>query len=275
MLIDYLNILAVVVIVFNLAFLLSIPLRDNSVVDPFWGISFIVATLYGYFAFGESNIYQVIVTGLILLWGVRLSIRLLVRNWGKGEDFRYAKWRDEWSKQWFYLRSWSQVFMLQAILCFLILLPAAFIYINQPQFSQVSLANLNGWLLLFGLMIWLKGFFFEVVGDYQLDRFMKRSDREDGEVLSSGLWSYTRHPNYFGEATMWWGIWLIAVSVDLSAWWSIISPIGITYLLLKVSGVPMLEEKMGKNPEYREYMKETNKFIPSPPKKLLKNSNRE
>ncbi|MEX0668125.1 MAG: DUF1295 domain-containing protein [Candidatus Saccharimonadales bacterium] len=266
MLIDYLSVLAVIVLAFNLVFLLSIPLRDNSIVDPFWGAAFIIGVVFGYFFLGNGNIYETLVTSLILIWGLRLSIRLLIRNRGKGEDWRYAKWRQEWSKQWFYLRSWSQVFMLQAIFCFLILLPAISIYINQPEFHQVSLANFNTWLLIFGVLTWLKGFFFEVVGDYQLDRFIKSSDKQYGDVLKTGLWRYTRHPNYFGEATMWWGIWLIAVGVNMAAWWSIISPILITYLLLKVSGIPMLEKKMSKNPKYQEYMDETNKFIPSPSK---------
>lgn len=253
---EYISTFAAVLLAFNVVFIFALIMKNNSIVDPFWGIGFIVAALYSFSMYGGGLAYQVLVTGLVLVWGVRLSARLIKRNWRKPEDWRYAKWRNEWDPKWFYLRSYLQVFVLQALLCFVIALPIIFV--------NSTYAHENEWIVFAGITVWILGFLFEAVGDWQLDQFMQRKDKKKNELLTSGLWRYTRHPNYFGEATQWWGIWIIAMGVSFSAWWAIISPVLITFLLLKVSGVPMLEEKMQKNPNFKAYMDETNKFIPGP-----------
>lgn len=252
---EYIIVLGVLIAAFSALFLVAAIKKDNSIVDVFWGVGFIVAAFFSYMAYGDGLWYQLAATGLVLIWGLRLSGRILKRNWGKGEDWRYRKWRDEW--QYFYARSFFQIFLLQAVLCFIVALPV--IAINLTSIDEPRM-----WLMLVGVAVWLIGFLFEAVGDWQLDRFMSREDRKKNEVLMSGLWRYTRHPNYFGEVSQWWGIGLIALGVDFSLWWTAVGALTITVLLLKVSGVPMLEGKMQKNPEFRKYMQQTNKFIPGP-----------
>jgi len=256
---EYLATLGVIIIAFNIVFLLAVIKKNNSIVDPFWGMSFMIVALYSYFVFATDLWQQQLITALVLIWGIRLSVRLLRRNWGKPEDFRYAKWREEWNPQWFFVRSYLQVFMLQALLCFIVVIPVVFT--NIDNVAEVS----NAALIWFGVAVWALGFFFESVGDYQLDQFIKNKPKK-GAVMDAGLWRYTRHPNYFGEATQWWGIWLIAFGATFGAWWTAISPLLITFLLLKISGVPLLEEKMMKNPNFRTYATKTNKFIPGPPR---------
>ncbi len=248
----------VVLMVFLTGFAASIVLRKNSVVDPVWGIGFIVASVFSYFVYGHHSTPQLIATILVTLWGVRLSGRLLFRNWGKPEDWRYAEWRHKWHPQWFYARSLVQVFLLQAVLCFVIVLPVLFTNIIDGTEAFPAIFTL-------GLAIWTLGFFFESVGDAQLDRFIASKPKK-GSVLDTGLWRYTRHPNYFGEATQWWGLWGMAVGCTLGAWWTIVGPLLITVLLLKVSGIPILEKKMSQQASYRAYMQRTNMFFPAPPK---------
>ncbi len=252
---EFVETLLVLLAVFGGLFFVASAKKDNSIVDIFWGIGFIVAAIFSYLFYAEGLWYQVLTTALIIVWGLRLSLRILKRNWGKEEDWRYKKWREQW--HYFYIRSFFQIFMLQAVLCFTVAIPV--IAINTVSTNEVS-----PYLLTAGILVWVVGFLFEAIGDWQLDKFMERKDRKRNEVLQSGLWRYTRHPNYFGEATQWWGIGLVAIGVEMALWWTWLGPIVITFLLLKVSGVPILEAKMHKNPEFREYMKHTNKFIPGP-----------
>ena len=192
---------------------------------------------------------------LVTFWGARLSLRIYLKNRSKPEDFRYAKWRSEW--RWFRLRSYVQIFLLQGIIIYIIALPLIFVA------SSASTLNLLG---VAGIALWFIGFLFEAIGDYQLDRFLKSTDSH-GKLMTTGLWSYTRHPNYFGESTMWWGIFLITVSTGTAPWWiAIVSPLLITFLLLKVSGIPMLEARMSQHPDWGAYAKRTNAFIPWFPK---------
>lgn len=194
---------------------------------------------------------------LATLWGVRLAIRILLRNLKKGEDYRYKKWRDEWGK-WFYLRSYFQVYLLQGTLMILV----GYSFIHASTYGTSAALELTAYL---GAVIWCVGYFFEVVGDYQLDRFIKNKPAP-GEIMTTGLWRYSRHPNYFGEVTMWWGIWLIILSTPLS-YLALISPITITFLILKVSGIPMLESKFAGNPAFETYKKQTSAFFPLPPRR--------
>jgi len=237
-------------------FLVAIVRKDNSIADIGWGFGFIVVGLSVLFIQADFTTRQILLTSLVLLWGIRLSGRILKRNWGKGEDFRYRKWREEWGK-WFLLRSYLQVFILQGFFMWLINLPLIITGANPVQGL--------GWLDYTGLAVWLTGFFFEAVGDWQLDRFL--ADKKNrGKILDTGLWRYTRHPNYFGEVVMWWGIYIISLSQPWG-WAGIIGPITITVLILFVSGVPMLERSMASNPAFKDYARKTSIFLPLPPGK--------
>lgn len=248
---------AIVIFIYFFAFFLVAQfIRNNSIVDMGWGAGFVVVafvTLISQGAYVERNL---LVTLLITIWGGRLTYYIVRRNWGKPEDFRYAKWRKEWGS-WLVPRAFLQVFMLQGLLMLIIGYPIIVVN-SSPQ------PGLN-FIDYLGLFIWITGFIFESVGDKQLAEF-KKDPANKGHVIQSGLWKYTRHPNYFGEATMWWGIFLLTISVPLG-WSAVISPLTITLMLLYVSGVPMLEKKYKDNPEFQEYARRTNKFFPWFPKK--------
>lgn len=236
-------------------FVLSLVKKRNDVADVAWGLGFLLMGWTSFFLGPAQGARGLLVGFLVSVWGIRLAWHIYRRNRGKVEDYRYAKWRQDWGK-WFYLRSYGQVYLLQGALLFLIVLPVLFI--NQ------SAGKAFGVLDFVGLMVWILGFFFESVGDAQLARFIKDSANK-GKLIQSGLWRYTRHPNYFGEVTMWWGIWLIALSVPNSLI-GIIGPITITFLILKVSGIPMLEKKMEENPAFESYKKRVSIFFPLPPR---------
>ncbi len=228
--------------------------KDNSIVDIGWGFGFVLIAL---FTFVKSGLYlprHLLVTLLVVMWGLRISFHILHRH--KGEDFRYKAWRDEW-KQWFYLRSYFQIFMLQGFFMLIISMPV--IVINSSAIPGLTFVD------ILGAALWCLGFYFEVVGDYQLQAFITNPENKK-RIMRYGLWQYTRHPNYFGEIVMWWGIWLMALTVPLG-FLTIISPLTITILLVFVSGVPMLEKRFAGNPEYQEYQRTTNALIPWWPKK--------
>jgi steroid 5-alpha reductase family enzyme len=240
----------------TILFMLSVVLKDNSIADIAWGPGFVIVALTLFLISAEYTIGQILVTTLIAIWGFRLGIRILMRNWGRGEDFRYQKWRKQWGK-YFFIRSYLQVFLTQGFLLLLIIFP---VYIINA-YGQESLSWLEG----IGILIWLVGFFFETVGDYQLDKFLKNPANK-GRILDSGLWKYTRHPNYFGEVTQWWGIFVLGIGLSYG-WLGIVGPMTITFLILKVSGIPMLEKAMSKNPAFLPYKEKTSVFIPWFPKK--------
>lgn len=232
-------------------FAVSVVKKRNDIADTAWGLGFVLLA-WGSFYLGQAQSTRGLLLGLLIsIWGIRLAWHIYRRNKGKAEDYRYAQWREEWGK-WFYLRSYLQVYLLQGFLLFLIVLPVLFI--------NKDVGHAFGLLDYFGLLVWLLGFLFESVGDAQLSRFIKEPANK-GKLMQSGLWRYTRHPNYFGEVTMWWGVWLIALSVP-SGFLSIIGPITITILILKVSGIPMLEKKMIEHPDFAEYKRRTSMFIP-------------
>ena len=232
----------------SIIYVIALIKKDNGIIDIFWGSTFIVTTLITLLYSKNINITSIIVSGLVIIWGSRLTYHIFKRNYGKPEDFRYANFRRDWKKL-FHLRMYFQVYILQALLSFTISLPI--IYLSTIN-TDLSLIN------IFGILVWLVGFGFEVKGDRQLKQFLKvRTDKN--QVLNTGLWRYTRHPNYFGESLLWWGIFLIAFNDNI---FIIISPIIITFFLLSISGVPMLEKKYENNQNYQEYKKQTNKFIP-------------
>jgi steroid 5-alpha reductase family enzyme len=224
-----------------------------------------------------SNDRQVLITALTLLWGFRLAVFLFFRNYGKPEDFRYAQWRKEWGK-WVIPRSFLQVFMLQGFFMLIIALPIILVQNNNFDilaaieteggttiYSAEPYANIQSYFGLgitdyIGAAIFFIGLFFETVGDQQ-NYFFKKDPKNKGKVMKYGLWKYTRHPNYFGECLIWCGIALVALPVQYG-YLAFISPAIITFLLLKVSGIPMLEKKYDDSPEYQEYKKQTSAFIP-------------
>jgi steroid 5-alpha reductase family enzyme len=239
----------------SLWFVVSLLRKRNDVADVAWGIGFVLLAWTGYFLSGDSGMRGLLVCILVSLWGVRLAWHIHTRNQGRAEDYRYLAWRKEWGK-WFYLRSYFQVYILQGVFLFLIVFPVLLITTSGgPAF---------GFFDMFGVAVWLGGFYFETVGDAQLARFIKNPANK-GKLMQGGLWAYTRHPNYFGEVTAWWGLWFIALSVPHGLF-GIIGPITITFLILKVSGIPMLEKKMGAHPDFAEYKRRVSGFIPLPPR---------
>jgi len=240
----------------NLFFLLAITKRNNSIVDIGWGLGFILVTIFQLASDVAPNFRQILVSILIILWGLRLSIYIFKRNTGKKEDFRYAKWRKDWGRHWL-IRSYLQVFILQGIMMFFIVYPVIILRSNQGKGF--------GLLDAVGIIIWLTGFVMESVADNQKDRFKKLPENK-GRVMDTGVWKYSRHPNYFGESLMWWGIFVIVLNVH-NGILAIFSPLIITILLTKVSGIPLIEKHHKNDSNYQEYIKNTSAFIPWKPKK--------
>lgn len=246
----------IIAVYFSVLFLIGTGLRNNSIVDIGWGIGFVLLAWILLFLRPPAALVRVSVTLLVSLWGLRLFYHILKRNRGKPEDFRYVAFRKAWGK-WAVPRAFLQVYMLQGVLMFMIALP--FILEGSDP------ARVNAVLFGLGLLIFLIGFTFESVGDAQLKAFI-RDPANKGKIMTSGLWRYTRHPNYFGEATLWWGIFLIALSGGVSPA-AILGPVTITVLLLFVSGVPLLERDMKNREGYPEYAQKTSIFFPWFPKK--------
>lgn len=251
----YLTLALILFVYMSLWFVFSLIKKRNDVADVAWGLGFVLLTWASYLISGASGSRGVLVGILVSVWGLRLAWHIYTRNKGKAEDYRYLQWREEWGK-WFYLRSYFQVYFLQGVLLFFIITPV--LLINKDAGGELALLD------IIGVAVWLFGFYFEAVGDAELAKFIKNKDNK-GKLMQSGLWAYTRHPNYFGEVTQWWGLWLVALSVP-QGWFGIIGPITITFLILKVSGIPMLEKKMAENPEFAEYKRRVSMFVPLPRK---------
>lgn len=245
----------IIFIYVSLIFIIAWILKDNGIMDIAWGIGFLIITWYSYTNIGEPDARKFLVFILVILWGVRLSGYIFIRNLGRDEDFRYRNWREKWG-QWAALRSYFQVFLLQGFLMLVFATPIIFIQV----LSSMPINMID----ILGTAVWTVGWLFESVADYQMYRFKNRS-KTDKQVMDQGLWKYSRHPNYFGESLCWWGIWLIAFSVPYG-WITVISPILLTYFLVRVSGIPMLEKKYQQNEAYQEYVEKTYAFFPGPPK---------
>ena len=236
---------------------MSLRLRDVSIVDIAWGGAGALLALSTFLLSSGALQRKVLITGMTVIWGCRLALHIGRRKRGKGEDFRYAAMRSERPES-FPLRSLVTVFLLQAVLIWVISFPV--------QLAQLSDVPAGLTLLdLAGLGIWTLGLYFEVLSDRQLRQFLADPDSR-GKVMDRGLWRYSRHPNYFGDSLIWWGIFLVAAATP-KGWITIFSPLLMTFLLMKVSGVPLLEEALAERREgYREYMRRTSPFIPWPPK---------
>jgi len=232
--------------------LASLVRRDASLVDPFWGFGFVVVAWLAWLLNSPTTSRATLLVGLTTIWGLRLSLFLLGRNWNHGEDRRYAAMRAHHGRSFWWVSLFS-VFLLQAAILWFVSLP-----------TQVALAKDEpvslGWLDALGSGVWAVGLFFEAVGDWQLARF--RSDpRNAGRVLDRGLWRFTRHPNYFGDFCVWWGLYLIAAAGGVG--WTIASPLLMSVLLLRVSGVTLLERTITeRRPDYAAYQARTSAFFP-------------
>jgi steroid 5-alpha reductase family enzyme len=212
----------------TLWFFISLWKKRNDVADIAWGLGYVVLALYLYFSFPASPV-DLVVYGLVAIWGIRLALHIGLRTRKKTEDFRYKQWREEWGKS-FLVRSYLQVYILQA--GFLLIIATPLFIVSQNEVSTWS------WLSYGGIILWMVGFCFQAVGDFQLSQFKKKPQNK-GHIIQSGLWKYSRHPNYFGEICMWWGVFLIVLPLPYG-WLGIISPLTITLLLVFVSGIPIV-----------------------------------
>lgn len=237
---------------------LSLALKNSSIVDIFWGSGFVITAWVAFVLTPQGyEPRKWLLCLLVTIWGLRLSLYILSRNWGKAEDFRYQVWRKEARSAWWW-RSFFKVFLLQGIILWIVATP-----LLVAQFNPLP-ARLT-WLDFLAIPLWLVGFVFEAGGDWQLARF-KANPANKGKVLNTGVWRYTRHPNYFGDATQWWAFYLLALSAG--GWWTIFSPLIMTTLLLRVSGAALLEKTLKEEkPGYKEYVETTSEFIPWFPKK--------
>ncbi len=235
---------------------LSLVKRDASIVDAFWGLGFVLVA-WVYYALAPEGGRRLVVPLLVTLWGVRLSGYIAWRNHGRGEDYRYREMRERWGPS-FPLASLFVVFGLQALILWVVSWPLAA--------AQRGPAPVwPSWPELAGAALFAIGFLFESIGDLQLAWFKSRPENR-GQVMDRGLWRYTRHPNYFGDALVWWGLWLVALAVP-GAWWTVVGPLLMTFLLMKVSGVALLEQKLRETrPAYRDYVERTSAFFPWPPR---------
>lgn len=240
----------------SLWFGLAIVRKRNDVADVAWGLGFIVTTLVTLlYNPGPVSLRGWLTVLLICVWGIRLAVHIAMRHQGKGEDARYQNWRRGWGKH-ALLFAYLQVFLLQGFLILIVAFPVTWtVMAPVTPFKMVD---------AIGIIIWITGFVFEAVGDYQLLTF-KRNPENKGRIIQSGLWKYSRHPNYFGEVVLWWGIFCVAIGTP-GGWVTIIGPLLITYLILFVSGVPMLEKLYEGNPEYKRYQARTSRFFPMPPR---------
>jgi steroid 5-alpha reductase family enzyme len=246
------NLMAIMAMMFAV-WLLSLIKKDASIVDVFWGLGFVVVT---WLTFLRADGYlgrKVLITVLTTLWGLRLALYICIRNWGHGEDRRYQTWRSQYGARFWWVSLFT-VFGLQGMLLWVISLT---LQVGQISEMPAKLVMLD----LLGMVIWAVGFIFEAVADWQLYRF-KAVPENKGKVMKKGLWAYTRHPNYFGEFLVWWGLFIITLATPGSGW-VVISPLLISFLLLKVSGVTLLEKSIvDSRPEYADYIKSTSSFIP-------------
>lgn len=239
----------------------SLPLRNASIVDPVWPIGFVVVGWVAGLTGRGDGLRVSVLVALVTVWGLRLGFHLLRRNRGHGEDFRYVEMREKHGDR-FWLVSLFTVFATQGLSMWVVSLPL--------QLGSGIDGRGTGWavLLVAGVAVWLLGFVFEAVGDLQLTRF-KADPASKGQVMDTGLWRYTRHPNYFGDACVWWGIFLVAADAGGWAWAAVVGPVVMTTLLRRVSGVTLLEKSMAeRRPGYVDYVRRTSPFLPRPPRRV-------
>ncbi|PKM55855.1 MAG: steroid 5-alpha reductase [Firmicutes bacterium HGW-Firmicutes-5] len=253
----FIQALIILFIYFTCLFLLGQVLSDNSIVDIGWGGGFVILAIAGLILGKQLSAAHLLTTALVLLWGVRLVIHLAKRNIGKPEDYRYVQMRVRWGNKWPRLKAFLNVYMLQMVVMYVVALPIIALVGKSVDLGIFS---------LIGSIVFVIGYLFEVIGDEQLRRF-KALPENRGKIITSGLWRYTRHPNYFGEAMIWWGIYLTVLEAP-GTMWTFIGPLLITLFLRYVSGVPMLEKKYKDREDFKAYKAVTPVFVPWFPKKM-------
>lgn len=251
----YLQSLFLALAMMSLLWGLSLYLKDASIVDRFWGLGFVLLSVQQLLQNQFLTFRAALIFVLVALWGIRLSVYIYFRNRRKPEDARYQQMRAKRGAS-FWWKSYFIIFVLQGFVMWIVAAPLAVIHLF-PQ------ADVPTALDYFGVLLWTVGFLFESVADYQLSRFKKRPENQ-GKVCRSGLWNLSRHPNYFGESLIWWGYFFIALNVDFG-WATVLSPILMTFLLLRVSGVSLLEEQLvSTKVGYEDYVKKVPAFLPFP-----------
>ncbi len=256
MIIEILLSILALFIFMTFAFLIGTIKKDNSVIDIFYGLGYVVLIWAGLLLLNEYPPRKIIITLLVTLWGFRLAIYVMIRNWGKPEDYRYQAIRERMGDK-VILKSFLRIYMFQGLIILLVGFP--------ELFANVSSHPVLNWLDFLGLGLWIVGFYFEAIGDYQLRKFLKNPENK-GKIMDQGLWKYTQHPNYFGEVLMWWSLFLIVVNVEYGIF-MIFGPIIINYMIIKVSGVRLLNKRFEKDDKYADYRRRTSAFIPWFPKK--------
>ena len=242
---------------------ISLMRRNAAIADSLWGLGFVLIAWLTFFQADGFFQRKLMLALLVTVWGMRLFFHIAARSRGKGEDPRYAAWRAQYGEK-FWLVSLYKVFLVQALFLWVIAIGV--------QYGQIAAqpARLT-WLDAAGLLIWLAGLLIESVADYQLQRFLAAPENR-GRVMDQGLWRYSRHPNYFGEALVWWGIFVVVLSTPLG-FLTIVSPLVITYTLLRLTGVTLMEEtEFSENPEYQAYIRRTSAFVPWIPRTRRKGS---
>lgn len=248
----------IVGVVMGTAFLMSVVFQRNDVVDFFWGLGFILVAVALFVQSGTYDLLHGIPTIAVIVWGTRLCMHIFERLIGTEEDHRYHAWREEWmtiSEVYFYIRSCIQIYILQGVCMIAVLFPILVLYVQPVTTSGIH-------FVLLGSVVWITGFCFEMIADSQLARYLSRTPRP--RILRTGLWKFSRHPNYFGEVVMWWGIWFMTLGTSLS-WLGVIGPLTITILILYISGIPLTEERFDHSKTYARYRAETSAFVPLRP----------
>jgi steroid 5-alpha reductase family enzyme len=248
---------AAVAVVMLVAWIVSLLRRDASVADVAWGLGFVLVAWLSFALADGTEERKVLVVALTSIWGLRLAAYLAWRSAGEEEDFRYREMRARYGSR-FPLASLVGVFAFQGVGMWVVSLP---VQAAQVPASPSTLTALD----FVGVALWSVGIFFETVGDLQLARF-KANPRNRGKILDRGLWRYTRHPNYFGDFCVWWGLYAIALATG-EAWWTVVGPLTMSCILLRISGVSVMERRMRRRgDDYARYEQRTSSFIPWIPK---------
>jgi steroid 5-alpha reductase family enzyme len=254
----FLKVSLLIWVLVTLLWLWSVLIKNASIVDIFWGFGFVVVNAFYVFNLETINPRNFLLLLLVSIWGLRLTIYLAIRNIGKGEDFRYQQFRKDYGEKRYWWFSYFQVFLLQGVLILIVSLPLIGIHSNEISSDLI-------WLDYIAFLVWIIGFSFEVGGDYQLYQF-KKNNKSKGKILTTGFWKYTRHPNYFGDSAVWWSYALFSIAAG--SYWEIIGAVIMTLLIIKVSGVALLEKTLNNSKKmYKDYIKNTNAFFPWFPKK--------
>jgi steroid 5-alpha reductase family enzyme len=248
---DFFLMALVPLILLHLTYILSVKHKNFSFIDIAWGLGFIGISTTGLMLNNFSTIREITGTILVLFWGLRLATYLFLRSHGKPEDFRYATWRTEWGPRANTI-AYFKIFWLQFFLMLMTGLPLFLIHAQEKS-------SLN-WLDYLGICCWLIGFAWESIADYQKNNFKKNPSNKN-KICQKGLWSLSRHPNYFGEALLWWGVGIISFAGGSIT--GLVGPLFLNFLLLKISGVPLIEKRHQNLPDFKDYQMTTPRFVPS------------